>query len=90
MQWDSSPGGHRLAYRYDPPSLADVVPYLPLRVGDSVRVKAWVAEPVAGWGGAARGDVGLVTALGGGTATVSFERQAGWVGKLWELERLNR
>jgi hypothetical protein len=86
--WDSAPGGPCMAYRYSPPLLADVVPYEQLCVGDSVRVRAWVAEPAAGWGGVARGDVGRVTAVEAGAATVHFAGQADWVGQLWELEKL--
>ena len=56
-------------------------------VGSRVRVKGSVSKPAFGWGSVKPGDVGTVVVVrGGGKVTVDFAKQAGWSGKMDEME----
>lgn len=73
-----------------------VAPVAPVfNVGDRVRVKADVVNPRHAWGYTKRGDVGVVTHLGGvsdgkwidaGDLLVDFPAQNGWTAKADEME----
>ncbi len=88
--WDGDPTHARMSYRWHPKvGLMDVIPWAPLTPGDRVRVYAG-CTPASGWGNAAPGDVGAVTAFCPSThsVTVDFPAHKGWKGLLFELQRL--
>lgn len=60
-----------------------------IKVGDRVRVKPDVGEPLYGWGEIEADSVGVVKKILNDCVGIDFPEQKGWVAKIEELELVN-
>ena len=61
---------------------------LDLHIGDSVRVRATISEPLFKWGGVTHSSVGVVTRLDDdGDIIVRFSEDDSWRGRQVEMEK---
>ena len=69
------------------PAAAEEPP--PLRVGDTVRVRAGVTAPAYGWGALTPSSVGTILTLDGADCTADFAEHNSWHGLCADLERVS-